>query len=199
MKTSEKSSTTISATILIQKREHLPIFIREKKKQIVRKAALTDLLSTICEKTYFKTPVIVNEAVNKNHLTANSVNSRSKIVIGLLRSELEPNLGLAGAGQEVSILRSTLIRTGILDTKNGVPKVNLHPHDYLMANLLGEIEKFVREAREQKMSFAELYARLTTDKCYIGLRRGLVPIYVATVFHEYKKESSSTINSLKFR
>lgn len=63
-----------------------------EEKQIVRKAALTDLLSTICEKTYFKTPVIVNEAVNKNHLTANSVNSRSKIVIGLLRSELEPNL-----------------------------------------------------------------------------------------------------------
>ena len=159
-----------------------------EEKQIVRKAALTDLLSTICEKTYFKTPVIVNEAVNKNHLTANSVNSRSKIVIGLLRSELEPNLGLAGAGQEVSILRSTLIRTGILDTKNGVPKINLHPHDYLMANLLGEIEKFVQEAREQKMSFAELYARLTTDKCYIGLRKGLVPIYVAAVFHEYKKE-----------
>ena len=159
-----------------------------EEKQIVRKAALTDLLSTICEKTYFKTPVIVNEAVNKNHLTANSVNSRSKIVIGLLRSELEPNLGLAGAGQEVSILRSTLIRTGILDTKNGVPKINLHPHDYLTANLLGEIEKFVQEAREQKMSFAELYARLTTDKCYIGLRKGLVPIYVAAVFHEYKKE-----------
>ena len=159
-----------------------------EEKQIVRKAAFTDLLSTICEKIYFNTPVIVNEAVNKNHPTTNSVNSRSKIVSGLLRSELEPNLGLAGAGQEVSILRSTLIRTGILDTKNGVPKVNLHPHDYLMANLLGEIEKFVREAREQKMSFAELYARLTTDKCYIGLRRGLVPIYVATVFHEYKKE-----------
>lgn len=109
----------------------------------------------------------------------------------LLRSELEPNLGLAGAGQEVSILRSTLIRTGILDTKNGVPKINLHPHDYLMANLLGEIEKFVQEAQEQKMSFAELYARLTTDKCYIGLRKGLVPIYVAAVFHEYKKEISS--------
>lgn len=158
------------------------------EKQIVRKAALTDLLSTICGNLYFNTPVIINEAVNKNHLTTNSLNSRSKIVIGLLRSELEPNLGLAGSGQEVSILRSTLIRTGILEDKKGMPQINLHPKDVLMSKLMGEIEKFVQEARTQKMSFAELYERLTTAKCYIGLRKGLVPIYVAAVFHEYKKE-----------
>lgn len=159
-----------------------------EEKQIVRKAALTDLLSTICGSLYFNTPVIINEAVNKNHLTANSLNSRSKIVIGLLRSELEPNLGLAGSGQEVSILRSTLIRTGVLETENGVPSINLHPKDYLMSKLMGEIEGFVQEARTQKMSFSDLYERLTTAKCYIGLRKGLVPIYVAAVFHEYKKE-----------
>lgn len=159
-----------------------------EEKQIVRKAAFTDLLSTICEKIYFNTPVIVNEAVNKNHPTTNSVNSRSKIVSGLLRSELEPNLGLSGAGQEVSILRSTLVRTGVLENPSNAPKINLHPQNYFMANLLGVIEKFVQDAREQKMSFEELYARLTTPKCYIGLRKGLVPIYVAAVFHEYKKE-----------
>lgn len=159
-----------------------------EEKQIVRKAAFTDLLSTICEKIYFNTPVIVNEAVNKNHPTTNSVNSRSKIVSGLLRSELEPNLGLSGAGQEVSILRSTLVRTGVLENPSNAPKINLHPQNYFMANLLGVIEKFVQDAQEQKMSFEELYARLTTPKCYIGLRRGLVPIYVAAVFHEYKKE-----------
>ena len=159
-----------------------------EEKQIVRKAAFTDLLSTICEKIYFNTPVIVNEAVNKNHLTTNSINSRSKIVSGLLRSELEPNLGLSGAGQEVSILRSTLVRTGVLEDSSNAPKINLHPQNYFMANLLDVIEKFVQDAREQKMSFEELYARLTTPKCYIGLRKGLVPIYVAAVFHEYKKE-----------
>lgn len=159
-----------------------------EEKQIVRKAAFTDLLSTICEKIYFNTPVIVNEAVNKNHPTTNSVNSRSKIVSGLLRSELEPNLGLSGAGQEVSILRSTLVRTGVLENPGNAPKINLHPQNYFMANLLGVIENFVQDAREQKMSFEELYARLTTPKCYIGLRKGLVPIYVAAVFHEYKKE-----------
>lgn len=170
-----------------EKRASTYIYKGEEKK-IVRKTAFTDLLSTICEKIYFNTPVIVNEAVNKNHPTTNSVNSRSKIVSGLLRSELEPNLGLSGAGQEVSILRSTLVRTGVLENPSNAPKINLHPQNYFMANLLGVIEKFVQDAREQKMSFEELYARLTTPKCYIGLRKGLVPIYVAAVFHEYKKE-----------
>ena len=80
------------------------------------------------------------------------------------------------------------MRTGVLENPSNAPKINLHPQNYFMANLLDVIEKFVQDAREQKMSFEELYARLTTPKCYIGLRKGLVPIYVAAVFHEYKKE-----------
>lgn len=161
---------------------------RGEEKTIVRKAALTDLLSTICEELYADTPVIINEAVNKNHLTANSINSRSKIVIGLLRTELEPNLGLAGTGQDVSILRSTLVRTGVLKNEAGEMKLDLHPADPLMAKLLGEIEAFVKEARNEKKSFSDLYERLTTAQCRIGLRRGLIPLYLAAVFHEYKKE-----------
>ena len=38
------------------------------------------------------------------------------------------------------------------------------------------------------MSFEELYRRLTSTEYHIGLRKGLIPIYLAAVMHEYKRE-----------
>ena len=84
-------------------------------------------MSRICDEIFSQTPVINNEAINKNDITAMAGNSRNKIVTALLRNELEPNLGLTGSGQEVSIMRSTLIRTGIWEEKNGLPSLNLRP------------------------------------------------------------------------
>ena len=155
-----------------------------------RKAALSNMLSTICENVYYRTPVINNEAINKNELTATAYNSRNKIVSALLRNELEPNLGLSGSGQEVSIMRSTLIRTGVFEEINGMPQINLHPDRIVhMDDVLSEIEGFIIDARQQeKVSFEELYSRLTSPENHIGLRKGLIPIYIAAVLHEYKRE-----------
>ena len=70
-------------------------------------------MSRICDEVFALTPVINNEAMNRNEITSIANNSRTKIIAALLRNELETNLGFTGSGQEVSIMRSTLIRTGI--------------------------------------------------------------------------------------
>ena len=155
-----------------------------------RKAALTELMSRICDRVFSLTPVINNEAMNKNEITSIANNSRSKIITALLRNELEPNLGFTGNGQEVSVMRSTLIRTGVWEENNGVPIINLHPTSVEnMDVLLATIENFIVETRQNgKMSFVELYKRLQSPQYHIGLRKGLIPIYVAAVLHEYKRE-----------
>ena len=84
------------------------------RRNLYRKAQLSSLLSQICEDVFPHTPVINNEAINKNHLPTVAINSRNKILSGLLSNQLEPNLGMTGAGQEVSMMRSTLIQTGVL-------------------------------------------------------------------------------------
>ena len=157
---------------------------------ISRKATLTELMSKICDEVYSLTPVINNEAMNRNEITATANNSRNKIVAALLRNELEPNLGLMGSGQEVSIMRSTLIRTGIWDENDGLPKLNLRPSVVEhMDELLAVIEDFIVETRQSgAVSFAVLFHRLVSAEYHIGLRRGLIPIYLATVIHEYKRE-----------
>lgn len=157
---------------------------------ISRKAALTELMSTICDDIYSRTPVINNEAMNRNEITTTASNSRNKIVAALLRNELEPNLGLTGSGQAVSIMRSTLIRTGIWEENGGYPKLNLRPTNVEhMDEMLAVIEDFIVETRQNgAMLFEELYRRLTSAEYHIGLRKGLIPIYLAAVMHEYKRE-----------
>ena len=157
---------------------------------IKRKAELTELMSRICDEVFALTPVINNEAMNRNEITSIANNSRTKIIAALLRNELETNLGFTGSGQEVSIMRSTLIRTGILEDRNGIPQLNLRPD--VVPNidvLLATIEGFVIETRQAgRLSFGELYNRLLLPEYHIGLRRGLIPIYIAVVLHEYKRE-----------
>lgn len=171
--------------------EYKSKFIYAGKEVVIkRKAALTGLMSNICDQVYSNTPVVNNEAMNKNEITTVAHNSRNKIVAALLRNELEPNLGLTGSGQEVSIMRSTLIRTGVWEENGGVPYINLKPEKVqFMAELLSVIEEFIVETKQNgKQSFAVLYERLTAPEYHIGIRKGLIPIYLAAVMHVYKRE-----------
>ena len=153
-----------------------------EEKSILRKAALTGLASDICFSTFSETPVINNEAINKDEITSIANNSRNKILSGLLRNVLEPNLGLTGTGQEVSIMRSTLVRKEVLlDDQEGI-RINLAPSDKLMKGVLDAIVSFVMDAKKKgTASFDQLYNVLTTPEYHIGIRSGVIPIYIAAV------------------
>lgn len=139
---------------------------------IARKSDLTSLLSTICSELYGLTPVINNEVINKEEPTTVATNSRNKLIAGLLRTELEPNLGLSGSGQDVSIMRSTVLNTGIVVEQDGVVRLNLQPEDELLAGMLAVIESFVVNARKNDGAcFADLYKELTSAEQHIGLRK----------------------------
>ncbi len=155
--------------------------------RVYRKAALSELMSAICGKVYNRTPIINNEVINKHEITNMAANSRNKIIAALLRGELEPNLGLRGTGQDVSIMRSTLIRTGILVGGDN-SQINLRPKDNDMCNLLETIENFILETRQNPMKFSVLYERLTSPNGRIGLRRGVIPIYLAAVIHNCRRQ-----------
>lgn len=154
-----------------------------------RKAQLTNLLSDICRAIFTRTPIINNESVNKNELSTVAINSRTKILAGLLANELAPNIGLTGTGQDVSIMRSTLIQTGVLTNIDSTPVIQLQPEDDRMCDMLAEINRFFTEsaARKGGASFQELYDILTLHENGFGLKYGVIPIYIATVLHLCKK------------
>lgn len=160
-----------------------------REQQIIRKAALSSLLSNICDVIYPKTPIINNEVINKNELSSAAFNSRNKIITSLLRNTLEPNLGFSGSGQEVSIMRSTLINKKVLVSENNMWRINLKTGDEYLDNLFAVIIEFIHSARtDDACGFDILYRNLTSYEYGIGLRKSLIPIYLAAVLHEYSRD-----------
>ena len=155
-----------------------------------RKAQLSNLLSEICYTVFHRTPVINNESVTKNELPTQAINSRTKILAGLLANDLVPNIGLTGTGQDVSIMRSALIQKGVLTHVETDPRIQLAPpNDEKMTDMLAEISRFftVTAAQHGGAEFSELYYILTNYENGFGLKAGLIPIYIALVLHLYKK------------
>lgn len=158
-------------------------------RNISRKAALTSLLSDICDSTYYYSPIIVNESINKNVLTKVASKSRNKIISALLRNNLEPDLGFVGYGQEVTIMRSTLLNIGLLSNNEISAEIHLDvENESKISYVIHEIISFIESAKNQSQSFEDLYSRLIDPEYHIGIRRGLIPIYLAVVFHEYARE-----------
>lgn len=163
-----------------------------KEENIKRRAELTELLSKIFDKAYSKSPIINNEAINKNAITSMAYNSRRKILAGLLRTPLEKDLGLSGSGQDVAIMRSTLMHTKMLLQNESTEQVelNLYFEDdkYNLNPMLNVIQDFVKNADNERKSFDELYEKLVSSKNKIGARKGIIPIYMAAVFGRIKNQ-----------
>lgn len=163
-------------------------FWNGEKQLFKRKAQISAKLSEVCAATYPNTPIINNESINKDSLPSVAINSRSKLISGLLENDLNVNLGLSGTGQDVSFMRSTLIQTGILSNEQIQPVLTLTPDDLNMANTLRVIQEFFNAANaDEGQNFKELYDRLTLPEFGFGIKKGVIPIYIAVVLHFFKK------------
>ena len=158
-----------------------------KEIQLTRKSQLSEKLSSICETVYRRTPRINNESINKNTLSGTARNSRAKILAGLLANALSPNLGLVGTGQDVSMMRSVLVVTKILNDPAS-PVLNLEPPDENMRHLLRVIRDFFNGATKRGgAKFEDLYQTLTHPDNGIGLKRGVIPVFIAVILHHIKR------------
>lgn len=169
--------------------EQSDYFYQGEKKNFYRKSQLSEFLSQIMDKIYSATPVINNEVVNKDDITRMAITSRSKVIAGLLRRELEYDLGLKGSGQDIAIMRSTLLRTGILNQGDSkVIRLNLCPvENTTLANVLQQIKNMLwDELGSEKLCMSEVYDYLTNPVHHVGMRRGIIPIYLAVVLHGLK-------------
>jgi len=158
-----------------------------KKLRLHRKAQLSAKLSEICYLIYPHTPIINNESINKDTLQTVAINSRNKLLAGLIENELDVNLGLTGTGQDVSFMRSTLVQTGILRYVAGKTTINLNPDDEKMRAVLSVINDFICSANSHGRNFKELYDVLTLPVNGYGIKKGVISIFIAAVMHQHKK------------
>jgi len=161
-------------------------FYLGKCQDVKRKAHLSGLLSKITANIYNKTPIIINDLINKNELSGTIRNARQKIITGILNGNYQKDLGFVGNGPELNILRGTLILPGIY-VNSETPYIQYKVSDEKFTQLIQDIDSFVLTAVNGKnRTLAELYSLLISAEYGYGLKRGVIPIYLAIVFAKYK-------------
>ncbi|MBO8159626.1 hypothetical protein [Thermosyntropha sp.] len=167
-----------------------------EKKNIYTRAQFYDHLSRICDDIYKYTPIINNEVVNKDVISPVAFKSRTKVVKALLKDRLEFNLGLKGNGLEVFIMRTTLMNLGILHNEDGQTFLKLENIEEDNLQKVLELIKgfFISSSADNPKNFRELYDKLTSPDFGIGLKKGVIPIYIAAVLHFFRRYAVITKN-----
>ena len=154
--------------------------------EVFRKAQLSQLLSSIMSAIYNKTPKIVNDLINKNQISSTIKSARNKILTAILAGSYQKNLGLIGSGPELNILRSTLIIPGVFINDED-PHIEIECSDIKVKQILAEIKKYIIQSTlTRNHSLAELYEVLIAPDYGYGLKRGIIPIYLAVVMSQYR-------------
>ena len=146
--------------------------------KINRQASLNNKISMICDEKYSKTPIVNNEMVNKHVLNTQNRKARDLVVSWLLdHSENDIIPCMDGFGPEVSVFKAAFKFTGLdCERESKDPGIN---------NVLKEIEQFIRKSENKRRGFEKLYSILL--KSPIGMRKGIIPLYIAYVLRAYKE------------
>lgn len=121
---------------------------------------LNRAVSDICEDTYYQTPQINHELVNRHNVSAQISKARNIILDDMLHTRLMDKYQ-TGTSAESTIYRATILHTA---------------EDKALTNIRNEIVEFIHESKGKKVPFSRLVSKLTRDP--IGIRKGVLPIYI---------------------
>lgn len=159
------------------------------RQKIHRRAQLSRVLSEICETVFSKTPIINNETLNRDTLTAASLRTRERVVEALLAPKLSPDLGQKGVSQGMAFVRSALLHTGVLVQDDA----GVHVHrDGLSDEKIEQVmviidDFFAHAAGTEDSSFAALYEKLRRPQHHIAMKKGPIPILLAAALRPYRE------------
>ena len=146
--------------------------------EISRQAELNQEISKICSNCYNLTPVVSNEMVNKRCLNTQNTKARDLVVSWILQHADDTSIPcMDGYGPEVSIFKSAFKHTGL--------DVSCSVKDPGMNAVLKKISEFVASCETTKRNFQALYQTLCSVP--FGMRRGIIPLYIAYVLRQYKE------------
>lgn len=156
------------------------IYINNKEYRGLKPAKLSTLVSNICKENFAYSPVINNEMINKQEISTPIRKARNNIIDMILDdSYLEFNSSKTAV--ECTLFRATLLNKGLLKSENEYEKD--------IKILLSEIKKFILDASEKEISFGDLYNSLMSNEKKIGIRKGILPIYIAFILKDFKDEA----------
>lgn len=174
----EKITMYINKTYDISYKNNI-VYMNNKKYSGLKPNKLSAILSDICKENFEKTPIINNELINKREVSLPIKKARHNIIEMILdNSYLEFDYNKNSA--ESTLFRALLVNKGLLKTKD------YYSNDIKL--VLDEIRSFILKSSNKELSFDELYTLLISNENKIGIRKGILPVYLSFILKDYKEE-----------
>lgn len=126
---------------------------------------LSAYLSDICSKIYYKTPIINNEMINKKVLSAPIKKARDIVIETILNDD--KNYIKSKTSAEATIYKAIV-------EKRSTESIKV---------VLNEINKFISDSENKKISFKTIYKKLEQEP--YSIRKGIIPILIAMALYDY--------------
>ncbi|WP_025586934.1 hypothetical protein [Vibrio parahaemolyticus] len=138
---------------------------------------LSEIVSTTASKIFNKTPVIMNELVNRNKLSGTAVSALKKLLEAMLDYEDEQNLGITGFPPEMSMyiscLKNTAVHTHELEQDSHWHRDDINPK---LVAVFEAANKLLQDKAGQTVLLSEVSE--LWNKAPFGLTHGVIPIYL---------------------
>jgi len=151
-------------------------------------------LSAITRDIFSSTPRIHNELINRHKPSGTIVNSRKKLLMGILERHGSPELVTVPTTPDASMFRTILMHTGLY-RHNGdgswgyvSGKTNSLPEDHGLKETWNRLREFFEVPSDAPKRPRELLDALVAPP--FGIRRGLLPIFFAAGMKAFGKAIS---------
>ena len=155
-------------------------FYQGKPLSVIGVSDLRRELSRITEEVFPDTPRIYNELINRDKPSGTIVNSRKKLLMGMLERHGTADLGLVSTTPDASMFRTILVHTGLYrqgtkgDWHYSSGRVNGPPHDPGFKRVWQILRQFFEEPTDTPKKPRHLFTELLSPP--YGIRQGLFPI-----------------------
>ena len=152
---------------------------------------LHELLSSVCDEIYFKTPVFENELINRNVLSSPIITAKRALFNQLINNSAEKNLGYPDDKfpPDKAIFVSLIRETGLhgFNSQEGRYKFNEPNNESALFDLWSDCNQFLNSALSSKKSVSDLYDLLLDApfKLKQGFVDFFIPIYMIVKSEDY--------------
>jgi len=164
-------------------------FFEGKEFVVTSKLDLNLLLSTVCDVIYHKSPKLLNELINKEHISIPINTARRNLIRQILSSETEKDLSYSEDKfpPDKAIYLSFLAKSGIHKKNNelGYYELSKPPQKSELYELWTASEDFLLGASGAKRNLSELYEKLS--EAPFKLKKGFLEFWIP-IFLLAKKE-----------
>ena len=158
-------------------------------KSNITKKGMSIWISDICNRVYSATPILKNELINRNRISATSMSARRILLNAMLENSTQKNLDMKGYPPEFCMYQSVLYNSGIhRESIEGVWRFTNDPKDLIPSweALWKKIEEYLIGNESRRVPITEIFELM--QKPPFGIKEGVLSVLFLAILKAYDSE-----------